>query len=59
MRRLVLALALAPRLCAACPACASGQRAWSPLYLVLVILPFLAAGIAARAILRVLREGPH
>ena len=48
---------LAPVHAWACPACASGQRAApSPLYFVLMVLPFVVAALAARAILRVLRD---
>jgi hypothetical protein len=57
MRRGLAALLLmAPRLAVACPACASGQRSTpSALYFVLMILPFVAAALAARVIVRTLR----
>ena len=54
---LTLAALTLPRLAEACPACTSGQRdAPSPLYLILVVLPFVVGALAARAILRVLRD---
>jgi hypothetical protein len=52
----VALLLLAPRWAAACPACASGQRTTpSPLYFVLMVLPFVVAALAARVIVRTLR----
>ncbi len=51
----LLLLAAAPRWAAACPACASGQRTLNPLYFVLMVLPFVAAALAARVIVRALR----
>jgi hypothetical protein len=57
MRRgLIVLLLLAPRWAAACPACASGQRSTpNALYFVLMVLPFVAAALAARVIVRALR----
>ena len=40
----------------ACPACASGQSGSRWLYLVMVLLPFVVAGLAVRAIYSTLRE---
>jgi len=53
---LALALALAPGVAEAYPACASGQRGFSGLHLVLLLLPLVVAFFAGRAILRALDE---
>jgi len=46
-----IAVAFAPFAAQACPACASAQRSGpSWIHLVLVLLPFVVAGVAARAI---------
>ncbi len=52
MRTLLLvAVGLAPSVAVACPACASAQRSGpSAWLLVLVVLPFVIVGLAARAI---------
>lgn len=53
---LVSTLVLAAGRASACPACASGQSGSRWLYLVMVLLPFLVAGLAVRAIYGTLRE---
>ncbi len=58
MKHAIVALSLfVPRLALACPACASAQRGGPTLlHLVLVVLPFLVAAVAARAIYGALRD---
>jgi hypothetical protein len=58
MRAVVLGVLLAaPALAQACPACASAQRSGpSAWHLVLVVLPFIVVGWAARAINAALRD---
>ena len=52
----VAAVLLAAEGANACPACASGQSGSRWLYLVMVLLPFVVAGLAVRAIYAALRE---
>lgn len=57
MRRwLAAASLLAPRLASACPACASTPAGPRPVYLILVVLPLVVGALAARAILRAMRD---
>jgi hypothetical protein len=57
VKRLLGAIVLvAPRLAGACPACASATKSFNATHLVLLVLPFVIALFAIRAILRALDD---